>query len=1009
MEGLNLKNFVKYCLEYLKLLRQDVFSNIPEDRAIQLPPYTFSLQKFLKSGEKQKINLQELSSDSTDEIKQKLEKFYNLQRNDPYTKQTFLGFGEHELQTQSGEQFSFPLFLIPIKIEKGFERGKGHYEIALVDPVIQVNILSLANVLSENSRVQILEEFHKNENNFVIPISELKLNIFSDFWNLVKEQIELENFVLQEKNFSFERFKICLLPRVNYFLVDDLENLSKKKEEELWETSIAGWADEKSLSIESSIPKEGELYFPFPYDEWQLRCLEIIENKISVIQGPPGTGKSQTVANLLCHLTAKGKRCLFVSQKEQALKVVKDMLKRLEVKYLFAYLPDIGSISLTEEDKLDGVGPQLTSMEYYIENLGLKIRERKEEIVLKIEGKKRPIDLRIRGKKRPIVIDYANILNEKEMSEKFKKEFEKIISIKNQLKNQFSSSLQREKKLFKLFSKLEENKKTINSRFIQIFFALRNYLINFQIRKEIKSLERVNINELIENFYKMEDEKQVKIRKYLQAIINQRLLNLWREEGVKIRRLLRKFSKAFGKSKRAYKTFDILRKNKEELMLILKLFPIWIIELDDASRILPLEPGIFDYVIFDEASQCNVAYALPVMFRAKRALFVGDSEQMRDPTILFKTRRSIEEIARKYSIPSEFQILPPHEHVQSVLDMARNCGAKEIVLRNHYRSPRELIGFSNQHFYKPKQKELFVINNHYFPFKNTNRIAFIHKVKVDPSKEFSDKVNVSEAEAILEFFKSLKKDPNLKDKSVGIISFFNEQASYIRKIFEENGLKEERDNYKIAIVEGIQGDEKDIIIYSFVIRDPKEGKRRYLPLTGEEGDIKKEINAGRVNVAFSRAKLQVHCFVSLDINEFPEGIWIKKYLNYVQKYGEILNYFSLKALPFESKFEEQVYKFLNAHFPSFLIQNQVRSCGYRLDFVISNPANGKTLAIECDGPTHFEDEVDEELGIYKEEDIMRQITLEKAGWKIYHIKFSDWVNPKFDKGRFLSDIQRFLA
>ena len=68
--------------------------------------------------------------------------------------------------------------------------------------------------------------------------------------------------------------------------------------------------------------------------------LSLINNKASIVQGPPGTGKSETIANLLCHLAATGKKVLFVSQKTQALKVVKDKLKKLDIKYLFGYVPN---------------------------------------------------------------------------------------------------------------------------------------------------------------------------------------------------------------------------------------------------------------------------------------------------------------------------------------------------------------------------------------------------------------------------------------------------------------------------------------------------------------------------------------------------------------------------------------------------------------------------------------------------------------------------------------------
>jgi very-short-patch-repair endonuclease len=215
-------------------------------------------------------------------------------------------------------------------------------------------------------------------------------------------------------------------------------------------------------------------------------------------------------------------------------------------------------------------------------------------------------------------------------------------------------------------------------------------------------------------------------------------------------------------------------------------------------------------------------------------------------------------------------------------------------------------------------------------------------------------------------------------------------------LFQEAGFEEEKDNYKVSIIEGIQGDEKDIVLYSFVIRSTQD-KKRYQPLTGEGGDIIADINKGRVNVAFSRARLQTHCFISLPVPEVPERIWIKKYLQYVQECGHVSHCLSdLKT--FDSHFEEEFYSLArNVLGPTYTIQNQVRSCGFKIDFVIANMKTGKQLAVECDGPTHFRDEIDEEYGIYVEDDEERQRVFEAAGWRFWRIKYSDWIKSDGSK------------
>ena len=210
------------------------------------------------------------------------------------------------------------------------------------------------------------------------------------------------------------------------------------------------------------------------------------------------------------------------------------------------------------------------------------------------------------------------------------------------------------------------------------------------------------------------------------------------KDGIEIRQIVKKLASAFGKSKKAFKTFDNLRKDEGNFRAILDLIPVWIMELDDASRIIPLQAGLFDYVILDEASQCNIAYTLPAMYRTDKIVFVGDSEQMKDSTIMFKSNRVFDELARRYQIPDERQIKATGTTVQSVLDIADKRGFMDRPLRYHYRSPAELIGFSNQYFYAQKGKELIPINSNYLTYGDTRRVMVIHEIKSDWEKEISD-------------------------------------------------------------------------------------------------------------------------------------------------------------------------------------------------------------------------------------------------------------------------------
>jgi very-short-patch-repair endonuclease len=1171
---------------------------------------------------------------------------------------------EDEIKVKKGKIDRYPLFTLPVRIEKEINKaGVGKYSVYSVDPEVQINIGMLETILGEGLYFQLLKEVgeYEIEGKLALPLSDLE--VFKEIWHKIKAQLRLTKVNFEEESFSLDEVKIALSPRVNYFLAEDLAKLAQLPEDQLGDTALTSWTVDDELTLEGDTPQETELYFPFLYDKYQLSTLSLLGNKASIIQGPPGTGKSETIANILAHLAATGKRVLFVSQKAQALKVVKDKLKKLDVKYLFGYIPNPNSAQIGEEDEIDGIAPQLSAIGSHIQKLdhsgGMTflplipvVKEKidlQEKISASIEKQRRYYQLHqelVSLKKYDISVsdfrffadkfsttDWQTIKNLKKAIEQAKDELKKyekenpennsqvsfedlkpfkdegltkfLLGIKDKFleledhitgiqdeirqlnknieiysaskeKNDFDqrfiileaskndynellmvlrkdieeTAYDRHSKLFRKINNVSrslrlketlkqlpreivdyvtdflakdtsridakkfvaslcayfehyknirilEEKKTELTTLLNVFckesakglppeiiemmrgcichldvsmLETKNFfsiLIRYfgyheklndlivtkeelevkceagliscglsysdffvldqiieddtvsaeqtkwsilrveEIKKELTELAKAeNINTLSTKLKHSETDRSKRIAGYLQNIVNQNILTKWKT-GITIKQIVQKLSKAFGKSKKAFKTFDSIRKDADNFKAMLDLIPIWIMELDDASRIIPLMPGLFDYVILDEASQCNVAYTLPVMFRSKRALFVGDSEQMRDSTIMFKSNKHFESLARMYQVPVERQIKAFGDTVQSVLNIAENRGFMAKNLHYHYRSPKELIGFSNEYFYKPNGKDLIPLNSNYLAYGDTNRVMLVHEVESDWSEEFSDKVNVAEAKAILELFKELREDDKYTGKSIGILTFFNHQATFLRELFEKEGFKEERDNYKISIIEGIQGDEKDIIIYSLVIRSPEQ-KNKYTSLTGEGGDIQAAVNRGRVNVAFSRAKLQVHCFVSMPPQEMPDKIWLKKYLEYIKENGEVA-FYSTELKPFDSYFEEEFYNLMRSGLKTgYTIQNQVASCGFKIDFVISNANTGKKIAVECDGPTHFKDEIDEAYGIHIQSDEERQRVLEAAGWKFYRLKYMDWIAEGFDRGSVIEAVKETL-
>lgn len=367
---------------------------------------------------------------------------------------------------------------------------------------------------------------------------------------------------------------------------------------------------------------------------------------------------------------------------------------------------------------------------------------------------------------------------------------------------------------------------------------------------------------------------------------------------------------------------------------------------------------------------------------------------MRDTNTLFKTNEQLDALGKKHGISEHYQIKADEDSVKSVMDIASLSGFKTVTLRSHYRSPKELIGFSNENFYKKVGRSLEVINDNIFTYKNTNRVLINHVIQADASAEESSQTNLAEAYYISNLIGELITDPAYKDKSIAVLTFFNDQAELLRKVITNEDIK-------ISTIEGIQGDERDIIIYSFVITSP-ESKRRYIALSGEGGEIRKGPNEGRVNVAFSRARLQVHAVTSLAPELWPEGVWIKRYLEYIDDNGTVSSRHESAIQHFDSKFEEDVFNFLSRELDpdNFYLTTQIESCGFKIDLVITDKRTNKKLAVECDGPTHFEAGDGQ---VYVQNDFERQNVLEVAGWNFYRISYFDWQNETQNEGKAFID------
>lgn len=1195
----SLKQLAQYCRDYIDLISPSLLSRqakqviIPQDILDATPLYkrndeidydslvlSLSLEPRVEQlevdeGTEEPAEHPELSEEDRRklDIARVLDDIYRKYETSSYTKQVSLRFGRVSFSAQAindtadeevGENGGFKhveqhLFSVPVTITYRDSGGARHYSLTVDDSMVTTQAGFLNEFLPQEDRDELFKFIAQNEaeEQTTIPIDPKYVDgLWSKITHLLREKGAYDIVGAPD----MESVLVILLPKVNYFLSQDLLGIIDQAEDEaLLDTSLSAWVDDRDMSINEPSEDDGgqELFFPFPYDNSQLQVLGKLGNRAAVVEGPPGTGKSQTIANILSHLAATGQKVLFVSQKDQAVRGVKDKLKTLDIQYLFGYLPDRSSRLHTEEDERDSAANSLKGIAQALYNPGaaadptealIKLHEYKPQFDSSIDSERKYFDLHnewvaldtydfgdssryltkewydklkqlhadiesaqttiaalehehktLTDKKsereeaqqqaadRGVTITkqfadktgYAWIADEREllrglthadvadMMHRLLESFEthatdrKSNFIKSKLNNMKLSkelntaieALPRE--MYESIREIVFSEESKTKRFMQLkevaaYFSAKDTLDQrvadheqkareisqaltaniketdrlqtelkeqsrklsklqleatdmgriealvaqhgeatfasigrrYELRTQLDTFKVLNPNLINEEIIREKTAYKSLIRDYLKNRLSRRVEEF--KQVKQYRAALESIGRKLSKSKKAYKTFDSLKSNPENFEAMSGIIPIWMMGLDDASRVLPLEQNIFDYVIIDEASQCNISYALPAMYRAKHTILFGDTLQMRDTTTAFKSNERLEALANKHKIPEDLQIKASEDSVKSVMDIAKLAGFQTTVLRNHYRSPIELIGFSNENFYEPRGRKLQVVNDDILATEE-GRVLTNHLVAPNPAVEISEKTNVTEAVFIRDtLLPKIKSDPHTADKSIAILTFFNEQAELLRRVITD-------DTIKISVIEGIQGDERDIVIYSFVIKSPQE-KSRYIALTGESGEIRKEVNEGRVNVAFSRARLQVHTVTSIAPNLWPDGIWIKRYLEYVEEHGRV-NRLTKTEQHFDSKFEENVYDFLFSKLDStkYTLTTQVESCGFKIDLVIRSVETGKKLAIECDGPTHFE-AGDGQVRVAN--DYERQFVLETAGWRFYRIIYSGWLEEE---------------
>lgn len=436
-----------------------------------------------------------------------------------------------------------------------------------------------------------------------------------------------------------------------------------------------------------------------------------------------------------------------------------------------------------------------------------------------------------------------------------------------------------------------------------------------------------------------------------------------------------------------------LRHAQEALRTAKDAVPVWIMPIHRAAQMFSdPKAGMFDVVIVDEASQCDLR-GLMIGYLGKKLLVVGDPDQI-SPAGLFQDLTKNYELISRYL--HDFELSDRFSIENSLFHLAEWKIGSEIMLTEHFRSVPEIINFSNHYIYSKNGKKLLTPLRYPNP-KGLLKPALIPVFVSGGYQNTNNKVNEPEAKEIVEKIAELVEDPNYQQRpdghlcTFGVISLLAEdQAKYIKELLLKHpkiGEKviEER-NITCGDAYAFQGDERDVIFLSMVgALDPSKIDAT-VTASGYTDDKAKQ----RFNVAATRGRDQVFLYHSIPLEEFRnQNDWRYKLLNwYYNPKTEELEA-GRKALKKEfdngraSQFSYEVGNLIIDR--GYQVIPEYPVIGYRIDLVVQG--ENARLAVECDGDQYHTLE-------NWEADQIRERQLRRAGWEFWRVSGSSFYRHK---------------
>lgn len=436
--------------------------------------------------------------------------------------------------------------------------------------------------------------------------------------------------------------------------------------------------------------------------------------------------------------------------------------------------------------------------------------------------------------------------------------------------------------------------------------------------------------------------------------------------------ILQKAIKSGGRNMPIRKLFDSIPNLLRRICPCMLMSPISV-----AQYIDPSFPK-FDLVVFDEASQLPTCEAVGAIARGENVVVVGDPKQL-PPTSFFSANQIDDENYDK-------------EDLESVLDDCLALSMPQKHLLWHYRSRHEsLIAYSNAKYY----------DNKLMTFPSPDDL--VSKVKWFNVEGYYDKggskQNKAEGEAIIAEIVRRLSDEKLRKQSIGVVTFSLVQQNLIDDMLADEFMKNPQleqwanEMYEPIFVknlENVQGDERDVILFSIGYGPDKNGN-----VSMNFGPVNRDGGWRRLNVAISRARreMQVYSVIrpdQIDLNRTrSDGVaGLKGFLEFAAKGNAALAARTVSAAAENDDFEKIVAAEIEKL--GYKVRNNIGCSEYKVDIGVVNPEkeDAYVLGVMCHGRKHID------TTTARDRNILQPSVLKGLGWKISNVWILDWLDNK---------------